>query len=384
MNIFQKLFGNKEEKSVGTWVTISGGQTDILSTTNYLTSWAKICLDKRAEVGADFKTYLYQNDREIETHEFLSAINKSNIDGQSWFTFNYLLWQSLDIYGRAFIYVVRNNKGHISNFVIMPTNRMTFVFDKNNINIVGYKYLGLTQTIFTKEEIIYINIPSIDAPLYGVGMLSNVSNLIKVDNLQQTYEKTILENFGLIGMAVSTDATLTEEQRLFYTKIFNEKYSGADKAGKTAFFDSGFKVNNVNANMREKGITEETIRTRDDILARFRVPKPVLGITDEVNYANAREATKTFLNLTIKPYSKFIVNAFDNFITSVYGEGYHIVFEYPDYQDEEIYYNAADRGAITINEYREGFNWDSIEGGDVLFAPKSLQTISGSTNGTSI
>ena len=39
--------------------------------------------------------------------------------------------------------------------------------------------------------------------------------------------------------------------------------------------------------------------TRDDILIAFKVPKPIVAVTDDVNRANAETAQEIFLSETI-------------------------------------------------------------------------------------
>jgi capsid portal protein len=46
--------------------------------------------------------------------------------------------------------------------------------------------------------------------------------------------------------------------------------------------------------------------TRDEILAIFKVPKSVIGITDDVNRASALTAERTFYKSCIEPISKLI------------------------------------------------------------------------------
>jgi hypothetical protein len=47
---------------------------------------------------------------------------------------------------------------------------------------------------------------------------------------------------------------------------------------------------------------------RDEILAIFRVPKPVLGIFEDINLASAQVADLVFAKYTVKPKMRFFVD----------------------------------------------------------------------------
>jgi capsid portal protein len=98
---------------------------------------------------------------------------------------------------------------------------------------------------------------------------------------------------------------------------------------------------------------------RDEILAIMRVPKIILGVLEDVNYAGSKEAIKIFNDYTIRPFAKLCIESkFNMFLKQNYpGENLKFVMEYEFENDRalqlqtyEIYrkYNIA-----SVEEIRE-------------------------------
>ena len=83
---------------------------------------------------------------------------------------------------------------------------------------------------------------------------------------------------------------------------------------------------------------------REEIMTMFRVPKTILGLTDEVNRANARESLKTFNDYVIKPFAAICFESkFNLFLKDNYtNDNISLKMEYDFELDRDLQLKAFD------------------------------------------
>lgn len=120
------------------------------------------------------------------------------------------------------------------------------------------------------------------------------------------YDEALLRNSGRPGGYLTVADLLDEEEGNAVLESFRQSNLSPDKAGKiallmrgTEFKEAGFSPKDMEfGNMREA--------SRQAILSIFGVLKPVLGIIDDVNLANAKEANRIFWELSVMPFVRFL------------------------------------------------------------------------------
>ena len=107
--------------------------------------------------------------------------------------------------------------------------------------------------------------------------------------------------------------------------------------------------------------------TTEKVCAVLEVPKSLLGYVDNVNYANAENLYKSWIETTVKPYEEyfeFILNfvlekfALDFTGVKVLLEGEDLVDTYKLHEDQRA---DADKGILTINEIRQERGLEPLE-----------------------
>lgn len=107
--------------------------------------------------------------------------------------------------------------------------------------------------------------------------------------------------------------------------------------------------------------------TTEKVCATLEVPKSLLGYVDNVNYANAENLYKTWIETTIRPYEEyfeFIINEvlkkfaldFSGIVVQLEGEDLNDI--YKDHDDQRA---DVDKGILTINEVREDRGLEPLE-----------------------
>lgn len=373
MKLFEplrKLFTRDKTKSFnsGNWVSLFNNSN--VDSSNLTNSWVYTGIQCRAENIATGKVYLYQSLKNGETkeitnnHPFLELINTTNIYDQSFYDIIYLLSLNLDVYGNAYLYVAPSKNKKPAQMILLPTNYVTLVYNENKTEVIGYNYKSNGRNIiYSTEEVIHFKLPSLANSFLGTPTIQSCKFAIDIDNFQQQYQKAFYSNNGSVGLALQTDQELNEEAYNRLLDMWQDNYSGPANANRVALLDNGLKIETFNNNPKEVDFINSRIELRDEILGKLRIPKNILGITTDVNRANAETGIYTFIKFTIEPFSKFIANGFNKLLRINYGNDFYIRFEYPleEGNEIELYKMLLEHQVITVNEVRQEFGWEPLK-----------------------
>lgn len=369
LNPLTKLFSRKKNKSFNSanWTSLFGGNGyDSSSLTN---SWVYTGIQCRAENIATANIYLYQKQKNgtikeiINNHPFIELMNTTNIYDQSFYDIIYLISLNLDVYGNAYVYIAPSKNKQPAQLILLPTPNIQLVFDENKSFITGYKYHSANRSIvYSANEVIHFKLPSITNSFSGTPTIQSCKFAIDIDNFQQQYQKAFYSNNGSVGIALQTDQQLNEEAYNRLLDMWEDKYSGPANANRVALLDHGLKIETFNNNPKEVDFINSRIELRDEILGKLRVPKAILGITTDVNRANAEAAKYTFIKFTIEPFSRFVINGLNKFVKTFYDPTLYISFEYNLEEDNEVdlYKMLLDHNVVTVNEVRQQFGWEPL------------------------
>lgn len=379
-----------------TWKPISSAVNGNNTSADYFKSYAHSAITARAENVSKARIYLYKYLRgkkggydEIFEHPFLDLINKPNSINQSFENLLYLISVSLDLFGNAYLLIEReknfpsgNNTSEILppssfttgggkkdsksqkplplSFYFLPFPNTTPVFSDDKRKIIAYEYREGNKTYkIPSDDVIHFLIPNPASNLMGRSLISAFNFTLDIDFFQNLYQKNFYENDASLGLILETDKQLTDEQ---YSRMSNEiesRYAGYKNSSRTILLDSGMKAKPYKINPKDVSIIPSREFIRDEILAILRVPKTILGLSNDVNYANAKEAIKVFNDFTIKPFARLCIESKLNiFIRENYEDNdFKMVMEYEfevdrslQLQSYEIYrkYDIA-----SVNEIRE-------------------------------
>jgi HK97 family phage portal protein len=328
-------------------------------------SYVYACVSCRAENISKAKIYLYGNKKnssgktELFSHRFIDLINSPNRFNQSFEILLYMISASLDLYGNAYLLVSRS-KGVPDSFYFLPFNSTRIILSDDNKKITAYEYREGNRTYkIPAKDVIHFMIPSPDSNLTGKSLVSAFNFTLDIDYYQNLFQKMFYMNNASIGLILESPDNLNDEQfERLETKI-NQKYAGVDNSGKPLILEGGLKASSYKASVKDVEMLPARKMIRDEILAIMRVPKIILGVLEDVNYAGSKEAIKIFNDYTIRPFAKLCIESkFNMFLKQNYpGENLKLVMEYEFENDRalqlqayEIYrkYNIA-----SVDEIRE-------------------------------
>jgi len=338
------------------------------------------CVNKIAEKCSSIDLELYQilnssgDNKEIISHEALDLLYKVN-PFQTKTEFMKITVINLRLAGDAFWVKIRNNGGKVAELWNLRPDLIEIVKDPNEY-IKGYKFTKSAGEIvfFAPDDIVHFKSPTPLDDYYGISPVKSASIRIETEAHASEYQRDFFLNNARPDAIVKAAGNLTPRQKKEMRENFELQHKGKGKNSKLGIFEGGLDYQQISISQREMDYIESMKFTRDDILVAFHTPKPIVAITDDVNYANANTAMYIFLSETIKPLMGDIVEKInEELISPDFGENLYLDFPdpTPEMREQTLkdYENGSKNHWLLINEIRQKEGLEPIDGGWDLYMP---------------
>lgn len=358
-------------------------------TSDYLKSavgWVYSCVNAIADEVAMMNLRLYKkagkDAKEVESHPALDLLYKVN-EFTTKFDFLSMITQYLELTGEAPLYVSKKQNRPDKMLLLRP-DRLTVKngTDGNILNGYEYEVEAGKKVNLDLDEVIFLRYPDPNKPFRGAGPLQAVARTVDIDEYSEEYNKKFFYNSARPDSAIETDQKLNESQLKKLTQKFEQKYKGLDNSHKTIILQAGLKYKPISISQKDMDFMEQQKFSRDKILGIFRVPRTVLGITDDVNRANAEASDYVFAKRTIKPKMERIVQQLNEFYLPMFAGTESMYFDFDSPVPEDLtakrdwQKSGLEKGWITVNEAREADGLSPVgEEADKLRLPMGLQEI---------
>lgn len=338
--------------------------------------WVYACIRAIAEEIANMELRLFEikkdgTEEEIYDNELLALVGSVN-PTQTGYELLYNTAAHLELVGNAYWYlegVKKENDKPTAIYILNPRYVKTEREKFPNI-IKQYKYTENNQNlIFEPYQILHFKYPDPNDPYEGIGTVQSIAQWIDADNYATEFNRRYFLNGARIGGFLESESAYTPEQMDYLRKSFEAIYKGVDNAYKVAALPKGTKYTAGGENQKDMDFVNLQTMMRDKILSGFRVPRTALGITDDVNRANAEATNYIFALRTIKPKMQLIVSYLNEFLVPRYGDNLYLDFVSPVPEDvltklEERKAALALKPYMSVNEVREELGLPAIENGD--------------------
>lgn len=346
------------------------------------------CVSKIAEKVSSTRFQLFQilnskgDIKELIVHPVLDLINKPNpFQTKTQFLQTTIINRKLT--GNAFWFLVRGDNGKVKELWNLRPDKMTIVSDPVNF-IKAYKFTkndGSVE-IFEPKDIVHFKYPSPLDPYMGLSPIKPAAIRIDVEEFATTYQRDFFINNARPDAVLEVADNMSADQKEEAKEGWEDTHRGKGKNSKIAVLEGGIKYQQVSLSQREMDYIESMRFTRDDILVAFKVPKPIVAITDDVNRANAETAMYIFLSETIKPELESLTEVLNEMlIYPEFGEQFFLDFPDPTPENREAklleYDNALKNGWMVINEVRERENMKPMRGGNTLYMGLGMVPVGG-------
>ncbi|MDD5068078.1 MAG: phage portal protein [Candidatus Pacebacteria bacterium] len=387
---YHKIFGRKKEKSI----ELTGGGFELLrkmlpfdmGTTGLMEQYSKslyvfACISKIAEkVGSiDINLSQVMNSKgeikQIPSHPALDLLYRPNkIQTKSEFMMTTIVNKKTA--GDAFIWKVRNDRGRPVELWNLRPDMMTIMLDPGKV-VAGYKFTkgDGTEVPFAPEDIIHIkDYPNPLNQYQGMSALMPARVRVQTEEFATKYQRDFFLNSARPDAVLKTEKFMTPKQKSELKKFWNKQHRGISNSSKIGILTGGMEYQLISLNQKDMEYIEGIKLTRDDILVAFKMTKAVLGITEDVNRANAETAMYVFLSEVVVPEIKAIIEKLNEEMTYIdFGDNIFYTFVDPTPANREIqlseYENGIKNNWLLINEIRQRENLPPIKGGWSFYMP---------------
>lgn len=344
------------------------------------------CVGKIAEKVASTDLQLFQiinskgETKELANHPVLDLFYKPN-PFQTKTEFFSITMTNLKLCGDAFWFKVRNNGGRVVELWNLRPDYMEIVKDPTEY-IKGYRFTKAdgTTSVLMPDEIVHFKYPNPLDEHYGISPIKSAQTRIDTETLASTYQRDFFLNNARPDAVLKSPNIITDAMKQEAKGHWGSQHRGPGNNSKIAILDGGLEYQQISVTQREMDYIESMKFTRDDILVAFGVPKPVLGITEDVNRANGETGMYIFLSETVKPdLTKLYEKANEMLVIPDFGENLFVDYKDPTPENREQtlreYENGIKNGWLLINEVRQAENRPAVDGGDSLYLPLNMQPV---------
>jgi len=331
--------------------------------------------------------YRYKGDQlvEVEGHplsDFLKRPNKQ----LNWAKFIEIFLSHRLLTGNSYFRIL---KGSFSKYVELEPLRPDAVRIKEGADgQISYEYNRAGQYIrIPADEIIHISLFNPEGGAEGISPIAPLSGAIDINSFSMAWVQALLEKGARPSLALSTDKTLTKEQRDYLKDQIRSEIQGYENVMNPLILEGGLKPEKLSFSPSEIDYYPLIKTITRKICAAFRVPSELLGDTEAKTYSNIKEARKALYEEAAIPHLIALRDALNSELVSKFENAEDLFFDFDTSEltalredMDSIWKRAIDgrrEGILTINEAREMLNYEAVRGGDVIYAPVSSVPVLG-------
>lgn len=295
-----------------------------------------------------------------------------------------LIQMWLELTGAGPILVVREADNPTSEPVELwpvPPQRIRPFVDRETL-LGGYVYsIGAERVILEPSDVIYLRNPDPRNILGGMGPAQSITTDLESDREAALWNRNAFRNGSEPGGVIEFPRELDDREFEQFTRRWREQHQGTSNARRVAVLETAKWVSTERgAGPREMDYTASRRWYRDVVLGAWGISGHMLGISEDVNRANAEAGEVTFSRWVVVPRLDRIKMAINGALIPAFGlDRRAVAFDYDDPTPQDRASALAEaRGGykdqiLTKNEARQVLGYgDSIDGeGDTYYSAPS-------------
>lgn len=199
-------------------------------------------------------------------------------------------------------------------------DRMTPVPDPDNY-LLGYFYQGPDgeKIPLQLDEVICSKLPNPLDPYRGLGPVQ--AAMIDLDSARYSAEwnRNFFLNGAEPGGHLETESNLEDEEFKDLTTRWREQHQGVWNAHRVAVLEGGVKWKDRQFTQKDMQFSELRGISREIIREAFGIHPHMLGLTEDVNKANAQEAERHFAKWVVQPRVDRITEKLNRSLLPMFG-----------------------------------------------------------------
>ncbi len=281
--------------------------------------------------------------------------------------------------GESFWVINFNALGEPAEMILPYPHRMSVVPDRIFPFVKGYVYgTGADAVPFSINEIIHFKFPNPLNQYRGLGQAQAIGVNLDAQENADKWVNQFFYNSARPDGVIQFDYNLSDEQFDKLQKQWNERYKGVSKAHQVGLLEGGGKYIQVQNTIKDMDFPNLQLKNRDIILGVEGMPLSVMGISENVNKANAEAGDYTFARWIVKPRLDWKVAKLQEQLIPKFRNSQNLKLGFEEVvpetidQKRELAESGMRAGYLTINEARKLRGLDSLPNGDVLLVPLNL------------
>ena len=331
-------------------------------------SWLMAVVDRITSGVAmtQWRLYRGRGGPEIQRHPFLDFWSQPN----PWYSGEEFLeagQQHQELTGETWWIIVGEGGAPTELWPVRP-DRMRPIADRDQF-IRGYIYqVGAERIPLAEEDVLYFKRPNPLDPYRGMSWVQSLLVDIGADREAAAYVRNFFRNGASPGGYIQFDQMMADAEYEKFVQRWREQHQGSSNAHRVAILEGGKFVDAKYSLGREMQFTELRRLHRDTILGGAGVPKSVMGITEDVNRANAEAGEVVFARWCLLPRLRRIRDVVNRRLLPRWGRDLYLDFVDPVPDNRELDLSEAVQGyregVLTLNEARRRLDEGQVSGGD--------------------
>lgn len=312
-----------------------------------------------------------------QQHEFDKVLERPNPRLTSKFDLFVATQSFLELVGNAYWYLsVEERSRKVREIYLMRPDRVAVATDRKTGDIVGYTFRNDdgTEIPLDVDEVQHFKTFNPENEYYGLGTVEAGIIYIETEEDSSIFQRNFIKNQASPSGILTINGKIEKEQFNKVKAAWKEKTEGLANVGKTLFIrgaDASF--TKIGLSLGDLDMEKLKSITEDKILKMFRMPKIILGDTDQAGLGrgNAETADYVFAKRNIDPKQVRIDDGIQNIVRRNYKDDTIVVShvsQIPEDVDRQL--NEDDKlvnRVMTVNEIRERKGLPKVDGGDKLY-----------------
>ena len=301
---------------------------------------------------------------ELESHPILDLLHNPNpfMTKDEFFE---ILVMHMDLAGNAYIVKLRNKAGMpVALFPLNPQS-VKIVPDERDF-IKGYVYYPPSHgdpVPFDATEILHFKNTNPLNMYQGMSVVQAAARAIDTDAHAADYNRNFFYNSAQPAGVIQLADRISEDAYETLVDRWNDTYGGSSNAHKVAVLEQGSTYQEIGLSQKDMDFLNSREFNMKQILAIFRMPPSILGITTDVNRANAEAADYTFAKGVVRPKMMRICSRLTQSLAPDFDSKLLIAFTDPVPEDKEFMLKERQAG---INSWRTIDETRALEGDEPL------------------
>lgn len=277
---------------------------------------------------------------EVTAHPALSVWNKPN----PFYTrqeFVEAIQQHIDLTGEAWWLIGRNDELSgipLELWPIRPDKMEPIPSPTEYLSGYVYRSPDGEQVPLNLDEVIQLKMPNPLDPYRGMGPVQALLTSLDSSRYTEEWNRNFFINSAEPGGIVELENTLSDDEFNQFNDRWSDQHKGVARAHRVALLEGGAKWVQRTFSHRDMQFSELRKVNRDTQLEAFGMPRSIIGITEDVNRANAEAAEVTFARRLIVPRLERIKGVLNNDFLSLFGilgQGVEFDYENPVPEDRD-------------------------------------------------